>query len=192
MRRDLSNNKLTGNIPSQFAELKELKSLNLSYNNFVGDIPQSILGVSMNLTEMDVSFNYLNVTERLVVKPGFKVSPQQNATASQVPPFIATQPLPSHTPSSGKTITAETETTSIIASTVSVSILIAILVVGFFLWRRKQNLIQQQDLIARQVTFGNLERSKDIRTVESEFIRDEFLVAGDAGEVGSQEPVRYE
>uniref|UniRef100_A0ACD5YN46 Uncharacterized protein n=1 Tax=Avena sativa TaxID=4498 RepID=A0ACD5YN46_AVESA len=43
---DLSNNKLTGEIPLEIGQLKSLRSLNLSFNNLTGHIPISICNLT--------------------------------------------------------------------------------------------------------------------------------------------------
>jgi Leucine-rich repeat (LRR) protein len=55
---DLSNNQLTGEIPSEIGDLINLTTLNLSDNQFTGGIPKEI-GDLTNLTELDLSNNQL-------------------------------------------------------------------------------------------------------------------------------------
>ncbi|XP_042490887.1 receptor-like protein 56 [Macadamia integrifolia] len=55
---DLSLNQLTGEIPSQFGELRALRSLNLSHNSLVGNIPESFQGLE-KLESLDLSHNKL-------------------------------------------------------------------------------------------------------------------------------------
>uniref|UniRef100_A0ACD5YNR6 Uncharacterized protein n=1 Tax=Avena sativa TaxID=4498 RepID=A0ACD5YNR6_AVESA len=55
---DLSNNKLTGEIPMDIGQLKALLSLNLSFNSLTGQIPQSICDLT-GLQVLDMSSNDL-------------------------------------------------------------------------------------------------------------------------------------
>uniref|UniRef100_A0ACD6AQL9 Uncharacterized protein n=1 Tax=Avena sativa TaxID=4498 RepID=A0ACD6AQL9_AVESA len=55
---DLSNNKLTGDIPLEIGQLKSLYSLNLSFNDLTGQIPISICNLT-NLYVLDLSDNNL-------------------------------------------------------------------------------------------------------------------------------------
>ncbi|XP_042485349.1 receptor-like protein 56 [Macadamia integrifolia] len=55
---DLSQNQLTGDIPSQLGELRALHSLNLSHNSLIGYIPESFQGLE-NLESLDLSNNKL-------------------------------------------------------------------------------------------------------------------------------------
>ncbi|KAJ6875973.1 hypothetical protein NC652_035369 [Populus alba x Populus x berolinensis] len=54
----LAHNKLQGQIPEVFGELKSLESLNLSYNNFSGVIPTSMEGL-LQLENLNLSSNQL-------------------------------------------------------------------------------------------------------------------------------------
>lgn len=56
---NLSNNNLTGMIPSELGDLVSLTSLLLNNNNLSGSIPSSF-GDLTNLTEIDISDNFLN------------------------------------------------------------------------------------------------------------------------------------
>ncbi|KAJ0756184.1 putative leucine-rich repeat domain superfamily [Helianthus annuus] len=56
---DLSNNNLTGHIPSELMSLLELKSLNLSRNHLSGSIPEKI-GNMKELMSLDLSVNRLS------------------------------------------------------------------------------------------------------------------------------------
>ncbi|RVW94594.1 Receptor-like protein 12 [Vitis vinifera] len=56
---DFSNNKLTGEIPTQVTDLVELVSLNLSRNNLIGPIP-SMIGQLKSLDFLDLSQNRLH------------------------------------------------------------------------------------------------------------------------------------
>ncbi|KAF6140638.1 hypothetical protein GIB67_013931 [Kingdonia uniflora] len=55
---DLSQNKLSGMIPSQLGILENLEKLNLSHNMFSGSIPSSFTGL-VSLISIDVSYNEL-------------------------------------------------------------------------------------------------------------------------------------
>ncbi|CAM0946823.1 unnamed protein product [Alopecurus aequalis] len=55
---DLSNNKLTGEIPQEIGKLKSLFSLNLSSNDLTGQIPISVCNLT-NLLLLDLSNNNL-------------------------------------------------------------------------------------------------------------------------------------
>ncbi|KAM3240109.1 hypothetical protein ACQJBY_053661 [Aegilops geniculata] len=55
---DLSNNKLTGEIPPEIGQLISLRSLNLSSNDLTGQIPISICNLT-NLSALDLSNNNL-------------------------------------------------------------------------------------------------------------------------------------
>ncbi|XP_039026899.1 receptor-like protein 33 [Hibiscus syriacus] len=55
---DLSNNKFSGEIPSNIGKLKSLKGLNFSHNNLMGCIPSSI-GSLTDLEWLDLSSNQL-------------------------------------------------------------------------------------------------------------------------------------
>ena len=55
---NLSNNNLSGSIPSEIGDLTNLTSLNLSENNLVGSIPPSFANLT-NLTQFDISDNAL-------------------------------------------------------------------------------------------------------------------------------------
>ncbi len=61
MCRNLSNNNLSGSIPSILGQLKCLQELALQYNAFIGSIPSS-LGNLKQLTYFNVSYNYLSGT----------------------------------------------------------------------------------------------------------------------------------
>ncbi|KAK7373866.1 hypothetical protein VNO80_07286 [Phaseolus coccineus] len=56
---DLSNNKLNGNIPSEFRNLTGIRALNLSYNDFIGQIPSSFSNL-VQIESLDLSFNKLS------------------------------------------------------------------------------------------------------------------------------------
>ncbi|KAL7126908.1 hypothetical protein ABFS83_14G218200 [Erythranthe nasuta] len=56
---DLSRNNFSGDIPKELTSLVELRSLNLSGNHFTGMIPQSI-GEMKQLESLDLSTNYLS------------------------------------------------------------------------------------------------------------------------------------
>eukprot|EP01018_Ginkgo_biloba_P040346 Gb_09394 [translate_table: standard] len=56
---DLSQNHLTGSIPSAIQELNGLITLNLSRNHLSGDIPD-VFGVDMQLNSLDLSHNQLS------------------------------------------------------------------------------------------------------------------------------------
>ncbi|RCV10080.1 hypothetical protein SETIT_2G083100v2 [Setaria italica] len=55
---DLSSNKLTGELPAQLGNLGMLEFLNLSHNQFNGSIPSSF-GRMISLSTLDVSYNNL-------------------------------------------------------------------------------------------------------------------------------------
>ncbi|KAG9441511.1 hypothetical protein H6P81_017365 [Aristolochia fimbriata] len=55
---DLSSNRLSGDIPSELGDLKDIRSLNLSGNILTGVIPSSFQKL-VNLESLDVSFNHL-------------------------------------------------------------------------------------------------------------------------------------
>lgn len=55
---DLSNNSLSGEIPSSLGNLKALENLNLSHNNLSGSVPNS-LGTMVSLIHIDLSYNNL-------------------------------------------------------------------------------------------------------------------------------------
>ncbi|VAI55542.1 unnamed protein product [Triticum turgidum subsp. durum] len=55
---DLSDNKLTGEIPAEIGQLKSLLSLNLSFNALTGQIPISVCNLT-NLHVLDFSSNNL-------------------------------------------------------------------------------------------------------------------------------------
>jgi Leucine-rich repeat (LRR) protein len=55
---DLSNNNFTGEIPKEIGKLKALQQLNLSHNSLTGQI-QSSLGMFTNLESLDLSSNFL-------------------------------------------------------------------------------------------------------------------------------------
>ena len=56
---DMSRNSFQGDIPQSFGDLRGLDSLNLSYNNLSGIIPKSLEALS-NLKYLNVSFNKLS------------------------------------------------------------------------------------------------------------------------------------
>uniref|UniRef100_A0A0A9EAB9 Uncharacterized protein n=1 Tax=Arundo donax TaxID=35708 RepID=A0A0A9EAB9_ARUDO len=58
---DLSNNNFTGEIPQDISQLKALNSLNLSFNRFYGQIPQTLCDLT-NLQVLDLSSNLLTGT----------------------------------------------------------------------------------------------------------------------------------
>ncbi|CAJ1803242.1 unnamed protein product [Sphenostylis stenocarpa] len=55
---DLSNNKLNGNIPSEFGKLTRIRTLNLSHNDFNGQIPASFSNL-VQIESLDLSSNKL-------------------------------------------------------------------------------------------------------------------------------------
>ncbi|KAL6008272.1 hypothetical protein ACLOJK_033778 [Asimina triloba] len=55
---DLSSNQLTGTIPPEIGELREMRSLNLSHNFLTGSIPSAFKNLE-NLESLDVSHNSL-------------------------------------------------------------------------------------------------------------------------------------
>ncbi|XP_054817535.1 receptor-like protein EIX2 isoform X2 [Prosopis cineraria] len=56
---DLSVNKISGEIPTQFFKLHKLQSLNLSYNYLVGEIPEQV-GEMKDIESLDFSHNNLH------------------------------------------------------------------------------------------------------------------------------------
>nr|XP_051195028.1 receptor-like protein 2 [Lolium perenne] len=58
---DLSNNKLTGEIPLEIGQLKVIASLNLSFNDLTGQIPEPICNLT-DLQVLDLSRNNLTCT----------------------------------------------------------------------------------------------------------------------------------
>ncbi|CAN6457720.1 unnamed protein product [Victoria cruziana] len=68
MLLDLSNNMLMGSIPSQLGKLNYLETLNLSHNKLQGTIPSSFDGM-LSLISVDLSFN--NLTGPLPNSPAF-------------------------------------------------------------------------------------------------------------------------
>ncbi|CAL5001872.1 unnamed protein product [Urochloa decumbens] len=59
MSLDLSNNNFDGNIPNEIGSLKFLKGLNLSRNSFTGVIPPRIANM-LQLESLDLSYNQLS------------------------------------------------------------------------------------------------------------------------------------
>jgi hypothetical protein len=53
---DLSHNNLSGNIPEFFANMRGLSSLNLSFNNFKGQVPKD--GIFKNASSATILGNY--------------------------------------------------------------------------------------------------------------------------------------
>lgn len=56
---NLSHNNITGSIPSTFSNLKEIESLDLSYNNLLGKIPLQLTELN-NLAVFSVAHNNLS------------------------------------------------------------------------------------------------------------------------------------
>ncbi|XP_062018407.1 receptor-like protein 3 [Rosa rugosa] len=56
---DLSNNNMSGSIPSEIGQMQFLSELHLSFNNFSGDIPHQISNLK-NLKVLDLSNNHLS------------------------------------------------------------------------------------------------------------------------------------
>ncbi|WZZ06895.1 hypothetical protein YC2023_092816 [Brassica napus] len=56
---DLSDNELSGDIPTELGGLLELQALNISHNNLSGSIPESFSGLK-NVESLDLSFNRLH------------------------------------------------------------------------------------------------------------------------------------
>ncbi|KAG6481946.1 leucine-rich repeat protein 2-like [Zingiber officinale] len=63
---DFSSNALSGSIPSSLGNIESLVNLRLNGNNLSGVIPEQVLDliVTGNLTEINVSDNYMNGTTR--------------------------------------------------------------------------------------------------------------------------------
>ncbi|CAI0555881.1 unnamed protein product [Linum tenue] len=59
---NLSHNQLTGRIPDSFGEMRDLESLDLSHNDLYGEIPES-MGKLLQLTNLKLSDN--NLTGRI-------------------------------------------------------------------------------------------------------------------------------
>jgi hypothetical protein len=55
---DLSDNRFTGEIPSEMGYLREIHALNLSHNNLIGSIPTTFLNLK-NVESLDLSHNNL-------------------------------------------------------------------------------------------------------------------------------------
>ncbi|XP_078171273.1 uncharacterized protein LOC144565373 [Carex rostrata] len=71
---DLSTNNFIGDIPITLAHLMKLQILNLSHNNLTGQIP-SLLGDLLSLSTMDLSYNQLEGP--VPDKKFFKKAPEQ-------------------------------------------------------------------------------------------------------------------
>ncbi|XP_038699722.1 receptor-like protein 15 [Tripterygium wilfordii] len=56
---DLSSNQFCGEIPNQFGNLSKVKGLNLSHNNLIGPIPGTFSNLK-SIESLDLSYNHLN------------------------------------------------------------------------------------------------------------------------------------
>ncbi|XP_020890388.1 receptor-like protein 2 [Arabidopsis lyrata subsp. lyrata] len=57
---NLSQNSLVGSIPESFSQLKDIESLDLSFNKLYGPIPTPLTGLINSLAVFNVSYNNLS------------------------------------------------------------------------------------------------------------------------------------
>ena len=90
MKFDISFNGITGSIPKEFGNFKNLLELNLSNNKFTGPIP-STLGLLTNLSNLNLSFNEINgsiVSEIGLLKNLLNLYLNNNNLVGQIPSTI--------------------------------------------------------------------------------------------------------
>ncbi|KAL4638732.1 hypothetical protein ACB092_03G167500 [Castanea dentata] len=84
---DISFNGITGSIPKEFGNFKNLLELNLSHNKFTGPIP-STLGLLTNLSNLNLPFNEINgsiVSEIGLLKNLLNLDLRQNKLTGPIP-----------------------------------------------------------------------------------------------------------
>ncbi|XP_027109479.1 uncharacterized protein [Coffea arabica] len=62
---DISNNSLKGNFPTDIFYCSQIRDLDLSHNNFVGDVPVKNLSSLPNLTFLNLSYNHFSESGNL-------------------------------------------------------------------------------------------------------------------------------
>ncbi|PHT26384.1 hypothetical protein CQW23_33995 [Capsicum baccatum] len=88
---DLSNNRLTGEIPVELGNLSKIHALNLSHNHFVGTIPDTFSNLH-EIESLDLSYNSLSgrIPVGLLELYGLAIfSVAYNNLSGAVPPFEA-------------------------------------------------------------------------------------------------------